>query len=263
MKISKIAMGVAALVLASSAFAGGPTVNVTNVGSINNNVSTNANANVGQAGSSYSSAVGVASSVSNGQAAFNNTAPVTGGLGANIDLAGQTATSNSGTAFNISSNGGTGTASTSGSANAGLDVYGTYNNSGNIGNGYGSQQSLTVEGSIGNNGQDGNSTGMQGTSINVMATTNGGGAALATTAGSFTVNGSVGADTTSSDGTTGVNVNGSVSDNKSSVSNVSTTNTLQVTDGNQTITTNGGVSGNASANNSVVVSGSFDDPVSN
>jgi len=254
----------AALIFSTSAFAGAPTVNLTNVGSINNTISTSAQTNLGQAGSSYSSATGIASTMSNGQASFNQVAPGAGGVGASINLSGQTATANSGNAFNVSTGNGVGSASTNGSAAAGLDVAGSYNNAGaNIGNGYQTEQTLTLNGSIGTSLDGGKGTGSQGTSIGVNATTNGGGAVTANTADAFNVNGSIGADTTNDGTTTGVNVVGQINDTKTSVSNVDVTNTLSVGMGAgvtpfQTNTNN--VSGNASANNSVNVDGAFNDP---
>lgn len=246
-----------------AAFAGGPTVNLTNVGNINNSVSTSAGSNGGTIGvpsTSYSQATGVASAVSNGSAAFNTAAPAAGGLGATITLNGATTTSNTGTAFNVSTGNGTGSAGTSGSANAGLDMAGSYANSGDIGNGYGSQQTLNVAGSIGTGLDGGNGTGSQGSSIGVNITTNGGAAADASTAGNVYVTGNVGAYTTENDGTTGVNVVGSVSDSKTSVSEASTTTTLDVTMNGAPVVLTGGATSNANANNSVNASGSFDDP---
>jgi len=262
MKKISLTLSAVAMLFAASAFAGQPTVNLTNVGNINNNINSSANANLGVPSTSYSSATGIASTVSNGQASFNNIAPAAGGVGANITLSGQTTTANSGNAFNVSTGGGTGTAGTSGSANAGLDLAGSYSGAGDIGNGYGTTQTLNLGASIGTPLAGGNGEGSQGTSIGINATTNGGGAVVANTAGTVTINGSVGSDTTAAGGTTGVNVDGQINDSKTSVSSVATTNTLTVGTGPNTTfqTLTGNVSGNASANNSVNAAGNFNDP---
>jgi hypothetical protein len=271
MKKNQIAMAIGAIAMALSGavYAGGPSVNLTNTGNINNTIATSAQANLGVPSTSYSSATGIASSTSNGQASFNNTPPAAGGLGANIALSGQTTDNNQGVVFNISTGGGTGTASSNGSSISSLDAAGTYSGSGNIGNGYGSTQTLTLGGSIGTplnggNGPSNGADGGQGTSIGIQATTNGGGAINASTASTFQVAGSVGASTTGADGTTGISVIGSVSDNKTSVSQVASTNTLTVntgTDANpSSVQLTGGVSGNGSAGSSVNATGSFDDP---
>lgn len=270
--ISSAVSAMFALGAIAPAMATPPTVNLTNIGSISNTIATSASTNLGAPSSSYSSATGIASAVSNGQTSFSNPSTPTS-AGANITASGQVTTANSGNAFNISTGNGTGAASTNGSSNASLDAFGTYGSqaspvSAGIGNGYGSEQQLTVEGSIGQPLNSGNGIGGgQGTNIGVNATTNGGGAIVASTAGTFTVNGSVGATTAFDGTTTSVNVAGQVNDTKTSISSVAATNVLNVgtgtnADGSSIITSTlpGNVTGSANADNSVNVAGSFNDP---
>lgn len=144
-----------------------------NSGSINNTVKTNAT--VTGAGSSYSAATGEAYSTTKGTT-MTEINPVCGGtcgaVSGAVKVTGEATTGVSGTAFNVSTGNGVGSASSVGAANAALDGAAKYNGPG---------QEVKVNGNIDQNA-----------AMSVVAGKNTGGVASAGNTGSFEVTGTVG-----------------------------------------------------------------------
>jgi hypothetical protein len=224
----------------SGVFAQTISTGVANHGSINNNVNTSARTT--GVGSSYSSATGAASASATAHAIVT---PVTTnpsgapGVGANISISGTSSATNSGTAFNVSSGNGTGSAGSTGWADADATARASFNRPG---------QGVSLTGTT-------NSTGVNGTNLTLSSGTNQGVAGSAQTQGSFSGTGSVGASVVfQPTGAQDKFVWGHVEDTKASTSQVSITG--MTVDG---INLNVGA-GNATASTVVNVNGRVVDP---
>jgi hypothetical protein len=233
----------AAMAAASAAFATGPsqviTTSLVNQGSISNTVRTEAA--VTGIGSSFSGATGSASTESNGTVKGTVNPICTGACGTvsgSLAIEGVVKTSNNATAFNVSTGGGSGSASSTGQATASLLVDGKYQGPG---------QTATMHGDT--NASSG---------VSVSAVKNTGGSAVAGNDVSFDGDVLVGSSkcTTSTNcGTTQTTtVFGEVRDNKEQTSWA----------GTGTMTVDGVVLNNATTNANATavtnVTGSFVDP---
>lgn len=241
--MKKSILALACIAMSSMAFATGPsqviTSSVYNSGSINNTIKTQAS--VTGIGTSFSGATGTASAVANGTVTgtinpiCNGTCPTKSGA---VTVEGVVKTSNTGTAFNVSTGGGTGSASSVGTSSAHLSETVKYQGPG---------QTLTMSG-----------TSTADSGVQVGATTNTGGSATAGNDVKFSGSGLVGSTTC----TTGTNcgttktttVFGEVKDSKEQTSWAGT-GTMTV-DG--VVLNNGTTNANASAVTNVT--GSFVDP---
>lgn len=211
-----------------------------NSGSINNTV--NANATVNGPGSSFSAATGEAWSTTKATS-MTEINPVCGGTcGAKsgaVQVTGEAQTGVTGTAFNVSTGNGTGSAGSVGNASAYIDAKAQYNGPG---------QEVKVYGNLG-----------QDASMDVNATKNTGGYASSGNTGEFTVDGAVGSKVCTGENNCGgqiVNkeVWGSVKDTKTTTSYGNTG--AMTVDGN--VLTQAPV--NANASSFVNAGGSYLDP---
>lgn len=184
------------------------TSSLVNSGSLNNTVRTSAS--VSGVGSSFSSATSEGKVIANATS-HTEINPVCGGTcgatSGEVGVTGEMSTTITGTAFNVSTGAGTGSASSVGSANAALNTNATYTGPG---------QTTSVFGN-----------GSQTSSISIDAGKNTGGFATAGNTGEFAATGTVGSKVCTGTNTCGgAEVNkevwGSVVDSKTSVSFAST-----------------------------------------
>lgn len=197
-----------AMAAASMAMATGPSTqtissSVYNSGSISNSLKTNAS--VSGIGSSFSGATGSASAVSNGTVSGTINPICTGACGTKsgaVTIEGTVKTTNTGTAFNVSTGGGSGSASSVGTSTAVLDESVKYTGVG---------QTLNMAGS---------STASSGVSVN--ASQNTGGSASAGNDVKFSGSGLVGSSNCTTNGPCGTTqtktVFGEVKDTKEQTS---------------------------------------------
>ena len=240
--MKKSFIAIAAIAFSTLALATGPSQQVTttlvNAGSLGNTVQSSAN--VTGVGTAYSAATSEGSVKAN--TASSTKTVLCGGCGetsGTLKVTGDVATSISGTAFNVSSGAGNGSASATGNASAGVDAKSAYAGPGQTASVYGNAE--------------------QAAAINVDATKNTGGFANSGNTGTFVSEVNVGSKTctgTENCGTSIVNkeVWGSVKDTKTSTSFANTG--AMTVDGvvlNQAPV-------NASANTVVNAGGKFHDP---
>lgn len=205
----KLSMMLSCAAFAMAAHATGPshqqaTSSLVNSGSLSNSVRTFSA--VSGVGSSFSSATSEGSVKANATShtAINPVCSGTcGATSGEVKVTGEMATNITGTAFNVSTGGGTGSASTLGNASAALDTKATYTGPG---------QTVAIFGN-----------GAQSASIGIEATKNTGGFATAGNTGTFSTEGTVGSKVcTGTNNCGGAVVNkevwGTVADTKSSTS---------------------------------------------